>query len=1184
MKKFLTFRKGKKIEKVNKDDFYYELFTKYPDALFLLDFNGDFIDANQGLEALTGFTRDKLLYSNFSHYIYSEDLADVKSYFNEALKGNVQEKEFRIVQKGEKIRCVTITATPAIVEGDIVGVYGVAKDITDKKYLEDVVKNNETRFESLIQNSTDVIGILEQDGTIRYQSPAVKHVLGYDQKQMEGTNCFDYIFNEDLEIAENLFSTILNNPRTTSKAEFRLKTADGKLIHCEANVINLVDDKNVNGIVVNYRDITERKMYEQEIKHMACHDYLTGLPNRYMLEKRLSSEMEKSSSNKKKLAVFFIDLDRFKVINDSMGHSVGDLLLQEVAKRLKSSIREKDILFRQGGDEFIVILADVDRKIASKVAERMLKALSNPFSINNYDIYTSSSIGISLFPEDGKTVEQLIKHADFAMYQAKKNGCNSYHYFSSDKLDENMNPLKMEIELHKALERNQLSLHYQPKINLKTGKIIGVEALIRWNHPVWGMVSPGTFIPIAEESGLIIPLGEWALQAACIQTRLWKKKGFLTVVSVNLSPRQFTQTNLVNTIRKILGKTGLEPHLLEIEITESMTIDIGRTTSTLQQLKKLGVRISIDDFGTGFSSLNYLKQFPVDTLKIDQSFVRELHNNPNDETIVKTIISMAHNLNLNIVAEGIETIEQLVFLQKHLCDEGQGFFFSKPLPAEELEGRLQEIQETVKKFGISQDMNERMWAEELVLSARKELQDTIRLQQGMIMKFKKINGCFIHTLCDGELLYRFGIIPNQVIGKELRDFLSEAVSSEKELYYERAWNGEEHVSYEAQVNGIQYLSMLRPVRRGGEVVEVIGSCIDITERKKAEEALLESEKKYRLIAENMTDLIGIVDIKGNVLYASPSYEGILGYDLQSCIGKNVVGHLHPEDIPVVQDNFNYMVQNKTPFQIEFRYLHRNGGWVLIESSGTPIIGENGQVEQVVIVGRDISERRKAEELLWKSEKLSVVGELAAGIAHEIRNPITSIKGFIQLFQQGTIKQDYFDVIFAEFNRIEEIIKELLTLAKPQAIKLRVVDVNTLLKDVERLLESEANLRNVQIFKEIEENIRHIKCDPNQVKQVIINLVKNSIEAISSGGQIKINVSTEGSNLVIQVIDNGVGISEDRLPKLGEPFFSNKEKGTGLGLMLCFRIIREHKGTITIKSEENIGTTVEVKLPNLLDGF
>ncbi|MFF2752782.1 EAL domain-containing protein [Psychrobacillus sp. NPDC058041] len=1059
--------------------------------------------------------------------------------------------------------------------------------------ITDLFRNNKDIefIKKVIDSVSSPIWYMDFKKNTLWVSNEVAKIYGHTQKDFEKNPQLwkNLVCPEDMNLVDSHIEKLLSG--ISSDTEYRIIRSDG-VIRWVQNSVNIVKNKKGKvdltlGILFDITDqktATEKlgisqnisKQVEKDNDCIAFYDYLTGLPNRNMLHSRLPNELTGAAEKKQSMAVLMIDLDRFKVINDSLGHNAGDLLLKEVTKRLKSSIHRNDVIFRHSGDEFIIVLSDADKTIASKVAQRVLNVLAGTYKIENHEIFNTSSIGISLFPENGETVETLIKHADFAMYQAKKAGKNNYQFYLIN--EHEFNPLQMEVDLYKAIEHDEFLLHYQPKISLKTGNILGVEALIRWNHPESGMISPATFIPISEETGLIIPIGEWVLYTACKQNKAWQQKGFKTVMAVNISARQFTQSNFVNLVATILKETGLKPQYLELEITESMTTDIECTISTLQQLKQLGVRISIDDFGTGFSSLNYLKQFPIDTLKIDQSFVRGLYNNPNDETIVKTIISMAHNLHLNVVAEGIETKEQLVFLQQHLCNEGQGYFFSKPLLANELEEVLQGIQQIVKEYGVSQDIKDRMWAEELIQIAKKEIQDTVRLQQGMIFKYKKISGQFIHTLCDGDLMYRLGLIPNQVVGKTVHEFLPTESAMEKTKYYQRAWEGEELVTYESMINGIFYLAALRPIKRSGEVIEVIGSCVDITERKKVEEALRESEYKYRLITENMTDSIMLFDINGHVLYASPSNVKVIGFSQKDVVNNNIIDRIHPDDVPLLLMKFYQIGKTKSPLQVEFRLLHDNGYWILMECMGTPVIGGNGETEHIIVVGRDITEKRNAEEQLSKTEKLTVVGELAAGVAHEIRNPLTSIRGLIQLLQQGIIKQEFFEVIYDEFNRLEDIIKEFLNLAQPKDIQIKKINPKKLLKDVEILMESEANLQNVQIFSQVEPNIPLIWCDINQIKQVLINLIKNSIEAIHNGGCVNIQAIKEKSNVLIKIIDNGVGINEERLKKLGEPFFSNKEKGTGLGLMLCLRIISLHKGTITFISEKNQGTTVEIRLP------
>lgn len=1041
--------------------------------------------------------------------------------------------------------------------------------------LEEQLQVSEELYKSLFEYNQDAVYSFDFNGTFTSANLASSLLTGYSQSELLHKNFTEIIHPEDLEETKATFDQIKNGKQ--QYINVRLIHKEGHEIFIRVTGLPILIKGQIVGVYGMSKDITEKKKSDELVKHLAYHDYLTGLPNRNLLNNHLKQMLSETESNKS-IAVLSIDLDRFKVINDTLGHSVGDKLLIEVSKRLRFLVHDKDIIFRQGGDEFIITLDNVTREELSIIANSIIEVLASPFKINSYEIFTTPSIGISLFPQDGETIEMLLKHAETAMYQAKKAGKNTYKFYSLSEESFEFNPLQLEMDLHKALEREELILYYQPKVNLKTGELIGTEALIRWNHPKWGMVSPAKFIPIAEESGLIIPIGEWAIRQACIQNKKWQDQGYQFSISVNLSARQFLQSNLVQIVSTILEETKLEPKYLELEITESMTADIERTITTLQELKRIGVRISIDDFGTGFSSLNYLKRFPVDTLKIDQSFVRELHNNPNDETIVKTIISMAHSLNLQVVAEGIETQEQLVFLQQHLCDGGQGYFFSKPRSPLELLSTFNEVGQVVGEYGIHQDENERIWIEELIRMNKKELQETIRLQQGMTLKYKKINGRFIHTLCDGELLYRFGLIPEKIIGKELLEFLPVEIANEKQTYYERAWSGEGNVTYATEINGIHYLSNLRPIRRGGEVVEVIASCVDITERKNVEKALYESEWKYRLIAENTIDLIAILDVEGNVLYASPSHEAVLGYSIENYIGKSKFNDIHPEDLSLQKLLFNEAVHKKEPLQTEYRIVKRDGNYGLFEQVLTPILDENGNVEHIVGVARDITEKKKAEDLLWKTEKLSVVGELAAGVAHEIRNPMTSIKGFFQLFQEGVIKQDYFDIVINEFKRIEEIISSFINLAKPQQIEVRKVDFQEILNDVNVLIESESNLQNIQIIQQFEGSIPNVNCDPNQIKQVLLNLMKNSMEALPNGGQIHVNLSTTGDEVLITVTDNGIGMSEDRVQRLGEPYYSNKEKGTGLGLMLCFRIIQHHNGSIIINSSKNEGTSVEVRLP------
>lgn len=394
----------------------------------------------------------------------------------------------------------------------------------------------------------------------------------------------------------------------------------------------------------------------------------------------------------------------------------------------------------------------------------------------------------------------------------------------------------LESDLQMALERNEFRVYYQPKLHLVSGKINGVEALIRWEHPIRGLVSPDKFIPLAEETGLIVPIGEWVLRTVCTQMKTWKKAGMQPILwSINLSVQQLYQPDFVDCVRQIFEDTECSAKHIAFEITETMMMDEEKVLPTIMGLKRFGVQISLDDFGTGFSSLRHLRDFPIDRIKIDRSFIRYCTTDLNDSAIVKSIIAMAHQLKLVVIAEGIESRDHLIFLQHHFCNIGQGYLFSKPIPVEELLQSFDQIEQVVIREGIPQNVNHHDFLENEVERARQDLRDTLRLQQGLIFKIKREDDKFIHTLCDGELLHRVGLIPEQVIGKELKDFLPEKATNEITSYYELAWKGQENVIFERKINDIHYITSLRPIRRGGQVTEVIGSSMNISERKKDEE-------------------------------------------------------------------------------------------------------------------------------------------------------------------------------------------------------------------------------------------------------------------------------------------------------------------------------------------------------------
>ena len=437
----------------------------------------------------------------------------------------------------------------------------------------------------------------------------------------------------------------------------------------------------------------ERLEYQEQLEYQADHDGLTGLPNHNLLIDRIRQALLMSHRSRQEVAVFFLDLDNFKFVNDTLGHDVGDLLLKTVAERLAGCVRSGDTVARQGGDEFVAVVSG--RAVAdnaSLIAGQILAALARPLPINDHELFVTCSIGIGVAPRDGEDAQTLLKHAEVAMYRAKEQGRNNFKFFAAEMNARALARLSMEKHLRRALERDELLVHYQPKVDLRSGRVVGMEALVRWQSPELGMTAPDSFISLAEETGLIEPIGAWVLKTACAQNKAWQDAGLPPLaVAVNLSPRQFRQRDIAGLIGLALLETGLEPRFLEIEITESMVMhDMERAAATLNELKRMGTGLSMDDFGTGYSSLSYLKRFPFDKLKLDQSFVRDITCDPDNAAIARAVIAMAHGLRLKVIAEGVETEGQLNYLRSHGCDEMQGFYYSRPLPAREFQRLLAE--------------------------------------------------------------------------------------------------------------------------------------------------------------------------------------------------------------------------------------------------------------------------------------------------------------------------------------------------------------------------------------------------------------------------------------------------------------------------------------------------------------
>lgn len=484
------------------------------------------------------------------------------------------------------------------------------------------------------------------------------------------------------------FKKVLEQGEIVKNEEIKFKGDTGNLIVCLFDAQPIYEEDKMIGAFGQFRDITDRYLLQEKYNYLAYHDDLTNLSNRRHIKKELEAIIQQIHDGQQRtLAVLFIDLDRFKIINDNFSHSYGDKFLIEVSKRLCSSLGENDILARMGGDEFVFLLKDfVDIDYVMKKAEEIIQLFQQPFYVSGKELHTTASIGVAIYPDSPISMEQLMVYADNAMYQAKSEGKNRYVVHSSELLDVMMDEYMLEVDLRRALDNDEFVLHYQPQINNDTGKLVGFEALIRWQHPTLGLIPPGKFIKLAEENGLITQIGEWVINEACSQNKKWQDNGMNPVkMSVNLSTQQFLTRDLLAFMEEMLERTAIDPAYVVVEITEYMAMEYEYSIQVLEQLKALGIGISIDDFGTGYSSLNYLKNFPIDYIKIDKSFVSEIMNNEKDSIIVNAIITLAHNLRKEVIAEGVETQEQLDFLKSHHCDISQGYYFSKPLPADEIE-------------------------------------------------------------------------------------------------------------------------------------------------------------------------------------------------------------------------------------------------------------------------------------------------------------------------------------------------------------------------------------------------------------------------------------------------------------------------------------------------------------------
>ncbi len=662
-----------------------DLLDQAYDAIFAWEWDGPIILWNRGAERLYGYTKAEAI-GRTGH-----DL--LRTRHPEAVEDVLRVLEQEGQWEGE-LEHTSRDGTPVLVEtrhalvqeGDQRLVLEINRDIGHRREAEESLRASEARFRALVQNGSDVITLTTADGTIRYVSPSIESALGYRPDELVGRDGFGLLHADDFDAGHGYVARALDSTGDGLTAEFQVRHRDGSWRCFEVIVNNLLDDPAVEGLVFNSRDVTDRKRFEDQMTHQAFHDAMTGLPNRALFKDRLTHALTRANSHGGRVGVLFLDLDGFKVVNDSLGHGMGDQLLALAAERLTTNVGPDATVARFGGDEFTILLEDLgDGDAPTRVAQRIADALRAPFLLGEREVFVTSSIGIAL-GSGTESADDLIRSADAALYTAKRNGRDHHELFLPSMTHQVSQRLEVETDLRRALARGELELHYQPVVDLTTEAVVGVEALIRWRHPDRGLVSPAEFIPLAEETGLIVPIGWWVLGEACRQAVAWDG-GVAHLVgvamSVNLSSRQFQQPDLLDRLSRILAETQLPAARLTLEITERVLVE--DATHTAQALRDLGVRLAIDDFGTGYSSLAYLRQLPVNELKIDRSFIRDIGRSQATLSIVNAVMMLARGLHLDVTAEGIETAEHLRQVRTLQVPHGQGFYFAKPLPPAALE-------------------------------------------------------------------------------------------------------------------------------------------------------------------------------------------------------------------------------------------------------------------------------------------------------------------------------------------------------------------------------------------------------------------------------------------------------------------------------------------------------------------
>jgi diguanylate cyclase (GGDEF)-like protein/PAS domain S-box-containing protein len=1187
-------------------------------AVIVCDLNRQIIYWNRFAETLYGWSAAEVLGRTVTEVLVPRASASAGfEIMEQVVEGHSWTGEFVVQRRdGTSFPCKVTDSPLRNPSGAVVGVIGISVDISARKRAEEV----QARLAAIVTSSDDAIVAQNMDGTITDWNTGAEAVYGYSAAEIVGQPGARLLPPERSAEAADYLARLAGGESIAQFETVRLHK-DGRRIDMS---VRLTPIRSQNGSIVGAagigRDITEQKKADTVLTHQAQHDGLTGLANRTLLHTRIQQALPTEYGESPPLAVLLLDLDRFKGINDTLGHQVGDVLLQQIARRLQGAVRASDLVARIGGDEFAVLLPGANATGAAFVAESLVRVLQAPFILEGQPLDVDASIGIALSPAHGQDADALLRCADVAMYQAKRAGTGVALYSLADD-DHHPDRLALLGKLRAAIDNDELLLHYQPKLDLHDGTLVGTEALVRWQHPERGFLPPSEFIPLAEQNGLISPLSRWVLNAALKQHRAWRLVGIDVPVAVNLSRRTLRDPQLVEMVGGALKRWSARPGTLLLEITESsLMADPVHASDCLTRLRALGIRIAIDDFGTGYSSLASLKNLSVDELKIDQSFVQAMSTDASSRAIVRAIVDLADALQLRSVAEGVEDRATLDVLAGLGCDVAQGYFLGPPLAANDFEVWVRNLspawlatseptsvvddalQERIRGRGARLTAEEEFIARkaaEVALQASEERNRLALQATGMgtwewdvtrDVRTWSAKTLALHGLTPATLGADLAVLERAMHPDDWPGFLLELQASRLEhrdsrVTYRTVWpDGSTHW-IESKGRAIY--------ADDGTLLRGTGTCVDVTERKEAEAALRASEERFRMQYKGLPlPTFSWVQVGDDFVMQdyNDAAETITDGHISEWLGRTA-RECYVDQPQIPADLQTCATEHRTlRRELAYAYVHtRRERQLAVTYVFVP-------PHTVMIHTEDITEARQAEqqrETMAQSEKLRALGQMATGIAHDLNQSLMLVASYSDLAQQALLQdppdldglQDLLTTTTQAALDGGQSVKRLLlfTRATP-AQDGKPVDLSSVVREAAQLTAprwraaAQAEGRPIRLDVELEgEPVIHGSAA--RLRELLTNLIFNAVDALPTGGSIRLRVATEGSEGIIEVTDSGLGMSAEVQARVFEPFFTTKgERGTGLGLAMVFGIVEQHAGHLSVRSAPGDGTTFRIAFP------